>query len=155
MSRKKVLVLTLVVAFMGLSLAAGSRVFSYYRGYHHFASGDHGEFTGYLIERWKERLDLTDTQADQIRALIEATGDERVKSREYFRTKGKEMVELFFEEGTTKEQLEAEMADMQDEVSKMMTTYAGLAIDLRDTLTPEQLEKVKTYYEEKRSCRFK
>ena len=152
MSKKKLLVLTLVLAFVGFSFAAGSRVFSYYRGYHHFA---HGEFSNYLIDKWKERLDLTETQAEQMKALIEDTKEQRASNRQYMRTKGKEMLDLFFQEETTREQLEAEIAEMHDEISKMTITYAGLAIDIKDTLTPEQLGKLKTYYEEKSYCRFK
>jgi Spy/CpxP family protein refolding chaperone len=152
MSKKKLLLLTLVLTFVGLSLAVGSRVFSYYRGYHHFSQG---EVADYLIERWKERLDLTDAQATQMKALIEDTRGQRESSRQYMRAKGKEMMDLFFQEGTTKEQLEVEMEDMHAEISKMMTTFAGLAIDIKDTLTPEQLEKMRTYYEEKSYCRYK
>ncbi len=147
MSKKKLVVLTLVVTFVGLSLAAGSRVFSYYRGYRHYTDGG---VSNYLIEKWKERLDLTEAQASQIKALIEDTSDQRKSDREYMRAKRKKIMELFFEEGTTKEELEAEMPEVHDEISKMMTTYAGLAIDIKNTLTPEQLEKLRTSFEERR-----
>ena len=69
MSKKKLLVLTLVLTFVGLSFAVGSRVFSYYRGYHHFA---HGEFSTYLIDKWQERLDLTEAQVQEALDFYEA-----------------------------------------------------------------------------------
>jgi len=140
---------TIVLVF---SVAVVSVGYSAYKGYQCYSQG---KIADYILEKWKSRLDLSDAQAEQIKTLIDNTKAKRQEVRDKLRSERKAVTELFFTEGSTKEELQAEISKIEEDVSGLITEFAGVAIDIRNVLTPEQLDKLKEYRENRGSCKYR
>ncbi|RMF94249.1 MAG: hypothetical protein D6734_08280 [Candidatus Schekmanbacteria bacterium] len=151
MFKKKVFLYLLVCILVLFFAGAISIGYTGYKGYRCYSQG---KIVDYILEKWKERLDLTDGQVEEIKALIENTKEERQKIRDSLCSERKAIAEIFFREDSTKDELMNELNKVKDNISRLMESFSGLAIDIKNVLTPEQLNKLKEYYEQKGYCRF-
>lgn len=149
-TKKSLLYLPLIVILV-FSVAAVSVGYSAYKGYQCYSQGKIAE---YILEKWETRLDLSNAQIEEIRALIDDTKVKRQEVRNKLLSERKAVAELFFTEGSTKEELLTEINNIKSDISALMDTFAGTAIDIRNVLTPEQLEKLKEYCANKSYCRY-
>ncbi len=152
MFSKKTLLYLLLTIILVFSVGAGTIGYSAYKGYQCYSQG---KIADYILEKWKTRLDLSDAQTEEIKALIDNTKAQRQETREKLLSERKAVAELFFTEGSTKEELQSEINNIRDEISGLVDTFAGVAIDIRNVLTPEQLNKLKEHYESRSYCRYK
>jgi len=152
MFKKKSLLYLLLAIVLVFSVAAVSIGYSAYKGYQCYSQG---KIADYILEKWKTRLDLSDAQVVEIKTLIDSTKTTRQEARDKLMSERKVIAELFFTEGSTKEELQSEIIKIENDVSELMNTFAGVAVDIRNVLTPEQMGKLKEYYENKNSCRFR
>jgi len=144
MNKKKIIIIALVISFLGTSLLIAKGMYSHYKGKYYFYRGD---FVSYL----KEKIDLTDEQVDKLNAFIESTKDKRKEFRDKFKEKRQEVVDLFFKEGTSKEEINSKIDELNPDMLEFAKYMSGVVLDAKAILTKEQVEKLRESYN-KRSC---
>ena len=146
MNKKRIIIIALVIAFLGTSFLIAKGMYSRYKDRYAFYRGD-------IVSILKKRIDLTDEQVNKLNAIIESTKDKRKEFRDKMKDKRKEFIDLFFKEGTTKEDINAKIDELNPELVDFANYMSGVVLDVKAILTKEQIDKLKESYN-KKSCPF-
>ena len=143
---KKIIIIIIGFVFLGTSILVAKTMYSRYSGKYHFYRGD-------IISILKERIDLSDEQTAKLNTLLESSKVKREEFRENFSGKRKELVELFFKEGVTREEINLKIDKLAPEIIDFVKYISGIVLDVKSVLTKEQVKELRESYK-KRSCRF-
>ena len=129
--RAKVLALFSVVALLGVGLLGG------------LASGHSMSRMEKLLDL--KELELTDEQSDRIMGIVTETRKETIQVRSAFKVARIEMGELLTQASVDMEAIALKAEQIGQSAHRLVQLWTAAAIDVRDLLTPEQVQKARPY----------
>lgn len=105
-----------------------------------------GLASGHPFDRLQEKLNLTDEQADQVMNLISETRKEAIPLRSSIKTARLEIGDLLAQEHVDEEAITREADTISQSVQELVHLWTATLIDIRDVLTPEQMQKARLHF---------
>lgn len=102
-----------------------------------------GLASGHPFDRLQEELNLTDEQADQVMGLISETRQEAIPIRSSIKTARIEIGDLLTQEHVDEAAITREADAISESVRDLVHLWTATLIDIRDVLTPEQMQKAR------------
>ena len=99
-----------------------------------------------LIVGLQEELNLPDEQADQVMDLISETRKEAIPIRASIKTARLEIGDLLTQEHVDEEAITREAEAIGQSVQDLVHLWTTTLVDIRDVLTPEQMQKARRYF---------
>ena len=105
-----------------------------------------GLASGHPFDRLQEKLDLTDEQADQVMSLISETRKEAIPIRSSIKTARLEIGDLLAQEYVDEEAITGKADEIGQSVQELVHLWTATLVDIRDVLTPEQMQKARLHF---------
>ena len=107
-------------------------------GYSKWSGGDHGWFVERKIDRMLDAVDASDTQRDQVHAIVTAAVADLVEVRELKRAGREALVAALTRDTIDRAELEALRQSKLETVDRMSQRAVGALADAAEVLTPAQ-----------------
>ena len=105
---------------------------------------------GPRMERIFERLDLTDEQREQVRGVLDGHSEATAAEREELRTRREALMELVRAPEIDEAAIRAAAGEVAAIKTDLLVARAALHQELRQLLTPEQIEQLEELRERRR-----
>ena len=105
-----------------------------------------GLASGHPFDRLQEKLNLTDEQADQVMGLISETRKEAIPIRSSIKTARIEIGDLLAQEYVDEEAVTGKADEIGQSVQDLIHLWTATLVDIRDVLTPEQMQKARLHF---------
>lgn len=128
----------------------------------HFAyaqpgSGKRGKHHGEglkQLEIWKDELNLTDAQYDQLKDMMVENEKEAIELRSQMEVLRLELEEIMTEDKPNKTEALKKVDELGTVRTKLQKLRVGLRIDMKNVLTDEQIDKLQELRAERRQDRW-
>jgi Spy/CpxP family protein refolding chaperone len=107
-------------------------------------------WVGFAIERMLTKVDASDAQKAEVRAILEPLAAELQPVRETFVANRESMMRVLLAPAVDRTELEALRSEQMDQADTVSRTLASTLADVADVLTPEQRSELASRIAERR-----
>ena len=113
-----------------------------YAGFHPKSGFTHGRFTGCMVDRFADKLELSTQQKEEFIQIFEAVRNKHQEMHPLHAEVKKELIGELRNQEIDRNKLDSIYSNMKERFDEMYDLLASRFLDFHKTLTPEQREKL-------------
>jgi len=157
MTKKVTILITAVLFFVSLNLLAqygarGRDMVKHARFGIHMA--EKNLFSGSMLLKFKDEIGLTEEQVSKIEKMSNLFQEAVIRQQADIKVKGLKLRSYLKEEKVDRKKMETMIREIAKMRTDMQVDHMNYLLDLKELLTPEQIEKIESLKKERRHKRM-